>query len=216
MKIAHFSPKIAHFWEKISYFYLKIDQILAKIAQNWDKIFNHFSRKSSKKPHFLTFSLVFSGFYRENLVVKGGTLRGIFSDFLAPQGVDKIRKINFSRVRARYRWVTCAWAVQPCYRSHDCDAQLLTLGLHSIQPSAGLEASWCNALHCLEGLCIAVQSLEPNTPTPWGGVAWGAQPIAWCSAHDPQGSQGLWSQSIVWVTSHYLSFTTQCKLSYRI
>jgi len=53
---------------------------LAKIAQNLDKIFNHFSRKSSKNMIFSDFSLIFSGFLRENLVVKGGTLENILAN----------------------------------------------------------------------------------------------------------------------------------------
>jgi len=56
--------------------------------------------------------------------------------------------------------------------------------------------------------------LKPCTlcPTPWGGLMVNS-PHGGGSL--PQGSQGLWSQSIVRVTSHYLRLTTTMLDSYR-
>ena len=72
-KIADFSPflikierkylNLAHFWP-----FLRENQLF--LPENWDKIFDQNSRKTRKKHHFLTFSLVFSSFYRENFIVK--------------------------------------------------------------------------------------------------------------------------------------------------
>ena len=98
--------------------YLKIAQNWWKFIENqlflphfWDKIFNHFSRFSRKKHHFLTFSLVFSGFYRGNLIVKGGTLRGIFSDFLWQNSETIFVTKFFSRTRIGVWCVVCGLCI---------------------------------------------------------------------------------------------------------
>jgi len=80
LKLAHFWPFLRENQLFLTYFgqiLLKIDENWEKIAQNQlflpenlDKIFNHFSRKSSKNMIFSDFSLIFSGFNRENFILK--------------------------------------------------------------------------------------------------------------------------------------------------
>ena len=86
---------------------LPLIQNIVKIAQNLDKIFNHFSRKSSKNHIFSEFSLIFFMFFEREFHVVGGTLWKYFWQNSETIFVTKF----FSRART--------------YRGCDSDSQAL-------------------------------------------------------------------------------------------